>query len=226
LFDLKETRIKKLFVSSFDITKMNLKNTNIEELFLVDKAALVFFYESIERSEFYVEKVSFGNNLNPKSETFLNLIERVHEGETTAPRKIKTFVLNRDSFFGFLEKTRRITRRKIHVEDLSVTQGGREKRPETETRIVVSKKISITGNPRVLLFIDLGPEISHLDIKEIQTQCRSPWIPISKIQMFLTKNKITVRKDIHVLQYLKKNITATEVGFFTIFWKKHPGALR
>ncbi|OIR56608.1 MAG: uncharacterized protein A8A55_2645, partial [Amphiamblys sp. WSBS2006] len=37
LFDLTETKIKKLTVSSFDITKMNLKSTHIEELVLVDE---------------------------------------------------------------------------------------------------------------------------------------------------------------------------------------------
>ncbi|OIR55801.1 MAG: uncharacterized protein A8A55_3453, partial [Amphiamblys sp. WSBS2006] len=97
LFDLTETRIKTLFVSSFDITRMDLKRTHIEELVLVDEAAVEFFYDSIENTEFYVEKISFGNKLNPKSETFLKLIERVHEGETTTPRKIKALVLNRNS---------------------------------------------------------------------------------------------------------------------------------
>ncbi|OIR56693.1 MAG: uncharacterized protein A8A55_2559, partial [Amphiamblys sp. WSBS2006] len=85
LFDFTETRIKRLTVSSFDITKMKLKNTTIEELVLVDGAGLVFFSFSIEmflispsmeRFEFYVEKVSLGNRLNPKSETLLKLIER------------------------------------------------------------------------------------------------------------------------------------------------------
>ncbi|OIR56348.1 MAG: uncharacterized protein A8A55_2906, partial [Amphiamblys sp. WSBS2006] len=161
LFDLTETKIKKLVVSSFDITKMNLKNTHIEELFLVDEAALVFFYDSMERCEFCVEKVSFGNSLNPKSEEILGLIKLIHEGETTAPRKIKTLVLNRNSFFGFLQKARRITKRRIHVEELAVTQTGKDIGPGTETRIVVSKKIGITGNARVLLFIELGLELSH-----------------------------------------------------------------
>ncbi|OIR56604.1 MAG: uncharacterized protein A8A55_2649 [Amphiamblys sp. WSBS2006] len=176
LFDLIETRIKRLAVSSFDITQMNLKNTHVEELVLVDEEALEFFYNSTENSEFYVEKVSFGNKLNPKSETFLRLIERVHEGETAAPRKIKNLVLGRNSFFGFLEKTRRISQRKIHVEEVVVTQNGKGTGPETSTRIVVSKKISITGNARVLLFIELGPELNHLDIDELQRQCRSPRI--------------------------------------------------
>ncbi|OIR56472.1 MAG: uncharacterized protein A8A55_2779 [Amphiamblys sp. WSBS2006] len=112
LFDLTETRIKKLLISSFDITRMNLKNTHIEELVLVDEAALDLFYDSIGRSELSVEKVSFGNCLNPKRETFLRLIERVHKGETTAPRKIKALVLKRDSFFVFLKEARRITKRK------------------------------------------------------------------------------------------------------------------
>ncbi|OIR55663.1 MAG: uncharacterized protein A8A55_3591, partial [Amphiamblys sp. WSBS2006] len=57
LFDLTETKIKKLLMSSFDITRIDLKNTHIEELFLVDEAALKFFYDSMERCEFYVEKV-------------------------------------------------------------------------------------------------------------------------------------------------------------------------
>ncbi|OIR55576.1 MAG: uncharacterized protein A8A55_3678, partial [Amphiamblys sp. WSBS2006] len=48
LFDLTETRIKKLTVSSFDITRMDLKNTHIEELVLLDEAALKFFYDSME----------------------------------------------------------------------------------------------------------------------------------------------------------------------------------
>ncbi|OIR55917.1 MAG: uncharacterized protein A8A55_3337, partial [Amphiamblys sp. WSBS2006] len=124
----------------------------------------------MERSELCVEKVSFGNCLNPKSEKFLKLIKRVHEGEKAAPRKIKKLALSRNSFFGFLEEARKITKRKIHVEDLSVTQGRKETGPEIGTRIVVSKKIGIRGSARVLLFIELGPEISHLDIDEIQKQ--------------------------------------------------------
>ncbi|OIR56306.1 MAG: uncharacterized protein A8A55_2949 [Amphiamblys sp. WSBS2006] len=107
---------------SFDITRMDLKNTHIEELFLVDEAALVFFYDSMERSEFNVDKVSFGNSLNSKSENFLKLIERVRGGETTAPRKTKKLVLSRNSFFGFLEEAGSISQGKIHVEDLAVTQ--------------------------------------------------------------------------------------------------------
>ncbi|OIR56372.1 MAG: uncharacterized protein A8A55_2881, partial [Amphiamblys sp. WSBS2006] len=130
---------------SFDITKMNLKSTHIEELVLVDEAALEFFYGSIESSEFSVDKVSFGNKLNQKNETFLRFIKRVHEGEETAPRKIKRAVLNKNSFFDFLEEAKRITKRKIHVEDLAVTQNGKETGPETETRIVVSKSVRRCG---------------------------------------------------------------------------------
>ncbi|OIR55783.1 MAG: uncharacterized protein A8A55_3471, partial [Amphiamblys sp. WSBS2006] len=174
LFDLTETRIKRLAVSSFDIAKMKLKNTHIEELFLVNEAALKFFHDSMESSEFCVEKISFGSRLNPKNEKFLKLIKLVHEGETTAPRKIKRLVLNRNSFFVFLKETRRISQRKIHVEELAVTQTGKDIGSETETRIVVSKKITITGNARVLLFIELGPELNHLSIDGIQTKCRSP----------------------------------------------------
>ncbi|OIR56060.1 MAG: uncharacterized protein A8A55_3194, partial [Amphiamblys sp. WSBS2006] len=216
LFDLTETRIKTLAVSSFDITEMKLKNTHIEELFLADEAAVEFFYDSIENTEFYVEKVSFGNKLNPKSEPFFKLIERVHGGETTTPRKIKKFTLSRNCFFGFLEEARRITKRKIHVEELAVTQTGKDTGPETETstRIVVSKRIAIIGNACVLLFIELGPELSHLNIDEIQTKCRSPWINIPRISIQLTENKITVRESFYVLQFLKKNITATDVSFF------------
>ncbi|OIR55565.1 MAG: uncharacterized protein A8A55_3689, partial [Amphiamblys sp. WSBS2006] len=99
---------------------------HIEELLLVDEAALVFFYDSMEKSEVCVEKVSFGNKLNPKREKFLRLIERVHGGETTAPKKIKTLILNKNSFFGFLEETRSISQRKIHVEDLRITQSGKD----------------------------------------------------------------------------------------------------
>ncbi|OIR55711.1 MAG: uncharacterized protein A8A55_3543, partial [Amphiamblys sp. WSBS2006] len=166
--------------------------------------------DSMEKSEFYVEKVSFGSKLNPKSEKLLKLIERVHAEEATAPRKIKALALNKNNFFWFLEK-RRATKRKIHIEDLAVTQRGDENGPETETstRIVVSKRISITGNTCVLLFIELGPEISHLNIDEIQRQCLSPEIVIPRIKIVLTKNKITVRENLHVLQFLKKNITAT-----------------
>ncbi|OIR56338.1 MAG: uncharacterized protein A8A55_2915 [Amphiamblys sp. WSBS2006] len=222
LFDLTETRIKTLFVSSFDITWMNLKNTIIEELFLVDEAALKFFYDSMERCEFYVEKVSFGNNLKKKSEKFLKLIERVHGGEITAPRKIKALVLNRNSFFCFLEEARRISQRKIHVEDLGIIQSGKDTGPgtETSTRIVVSQKIRIRGNARVLLFIELGPELSHLNIDEIQRQCRSPRIYIPKINIQLTESKIRVRENLHVLQFFKKNITAAEMDFFTTTGKK------
>ncbi|OIR55887.1 MAG: uncharacterized protein A8A55_3367, partial [Amphiamblys sp. WSBS2006] len=162
LFDLTEKRIEKLTVSSFDITRMNLKNTHIEELFLLDEAAVEFFYDSIENTEFYVEKVSFGNRLNPKNERFLKLIKLVHERETTAPRKIKKVILNRNSFFDFLEEARRIPQRKIHVEDLGIIQTGKDTGPgtETSTRIVVSKRIGIRGNACVLLFIELGPELN------------------------------------------------------------------
>ncbi|OIR56196.1 MAG: uncharacterized protein A8A55_3058, partial [Amphiamblys sp. WSBS2006] len=220
LFDLTETRIKTLFVSSFDITEMNLKNTHIEELVLVDDAALKFFYDSMERCEFYVEKISLGNKLNPKRETFFKLIERVHGGETTAPRKIKKVALSRNSFFDFLEEARRIPQRKIHVEDLVVIQNGKDKGLGIGTRIVVSKRISIRGNACVLLFIELGPELSHLRIEEIETQCRSPEIPIPRINIQLTENEIIVRENLYVLQFLKKNIMATEVGFLGSKGKK------
>ncbi|OIR55568.1 MAG: uncharacterized protein A8A55_3684, partial [Amphiamblys sp. WSBS2006] len=101
------------------------------------------------------------NKLIPKSKKLLRLIERVHGGETTAPRKIKALVLNKNSFFVFLEEARSIPKRKIHFEELIVTQSGKDTGPETETRIVVSKKISIKGNARVLRFIEFGPELSH-----------------------------------------------------------------
>ncbi|OIR57485.1 MAG: uncharacterized protein A8A55_1751 [Amphiamblys sp. WSBS2006] len=222
LFDLAETRIKKLAVSSFDVTRMNLKNTHIEELFLVDEAALVFFYDKMERSEFYVERVSFGSRLNPKSEKIFKLIKRVHEGENVAPRKIKKVTLSRDNFFGFLKETSSISQRKIHVEDLAVTQNGKSNGPRTETstRIVVSKKIGITGSACVLLFIEFGPELSHLNIDEIQRQCHSPEIDIPRINIRLTKNKIAVKGNCYVLEFLKKNITATEVCFFANKRKK------
>ncbi|OIR56486.1 MAG: uncharacterized protein A8A55_2767 [Amphiamblys sp. WSBS2006] len=220
LFDLTETKIKRLTASSFDVTKANLKNTHIEELFLVDEAALNFFYDSTENSEFYVENVSFGNKLNTKREKVLKLIERVHWGETTAPKKIKTLVLNRNSFFWFIEEARRISQRKIYVEDLAVTLYGKNKGPEIETKIVVSKRIRIIGNARVLLFIEFGPELSHLGIDEIQRQCLSPEIEISRINMQLTKNRVIVKENLHVLQFLKKNITATEVCFFANKGKK------
>ncbi|OIR55950.1 MAG: uncharacterized protein A8A55_3304, partial [Amphiamblys sp. WSBS2006] len=216
LFDLTETRIKRLTVSSFDITKMDLKNTIIEELFLVDEKALEFFYNSIERPGLCVEKVSFGSKLNPKSEKFLKLIARVQEGDTAAPRKIERLVLNKSSFFGFLEEPRRISQRKIHVEDLVVTQTGKDKGLGigTSTRIIVGKRISIVGNARVLLFIEFGPELSHLNIDEIQRQCLSTVIYIPRINIRLTENEIILRGNIHVLQFLKKNIAATDVGFF------------
>ncbi|OIR56479.1 MAG: uncharacterized protein A8A55_2772, partial [Amphiamblys sp. WSBS2006] len=222
IFDLTETRIKTLFVSSFDITWMNLKNTIIEELVLADEAALDLFYDSIENTEFYVEKVSFGNRLNPKNERFLKLIERVHERETTAPRKIKKVTLNRNGFFGFLEEARSIPQRKIHIEDLAVIQTGKDKGlgTETSTRIVVSKRISIRGNACVLLFIELGPELNHLNIDEIQTQCLSPEIDIPGINIQLTESKIRVRENLYVLQFLKKNITAAEMCFFAEKGKK------
>ncbi|OIR57484.1 MAG: uncharacterized protein A8A55_1750 [Amphiamblys sp. WSBS2006] len=221
-FDLTETKIKKLGVSSFDITQMNLKNTYIEELVLIDESALVFFYNSIENSEFYVEKVSFGNRLNPKNEKFLKLIKRVHEGETAVPKKIKELALNRNSFFEFLEKASRTAQKKIHVEELTVTQGGKDKGPGigTNTRIVISKRISIRGNACVLLFIEFSPELNHLNIDEIQRQCRSPRITIPRINMILTKNKIAVRENMQVFQFLKKNITTTEVSFFASSGKK------
>ncbi|OIR58408.1 MAG: uncharacterized protein A8A55_0809 [Amphiamblys sp. WSBS2006] len=216
LFNLTETKIKTLAVSSFDITRIDLKNTHIEELVLVDEVALDFFYDSIGRSGFHVEKVSFGTRLNPKSKKFLNLIKRVQGGETAAPRKIQRFVLNKNSFFVFLEETRSIPPRKIHVEDLAVTIFGKDTGPETgtSTRIAVSKRISIKGNVYVLLFIDFDPELSHLNIDEIQRQRGSPGIKTTKINMVLTKNKINVRENLYGVEFFKRNITATEMSFF------------
>ncbi|OIR56028.1 MAG: uncharacterized protein A8A55_3223 [Amphiamblys sp. WSBS2006] len=107
-----------------------------------------------------------------------------------------------------------IPQRKIHVEDLAVTQNGKETGPETNTKIVVSKKTNIKGNPRVLLFLEFGPEVSHLDIDGLQRQCLSPEIDLPKIKIQLTENKITVRGNMHVLQFFKKKITTTEVSFF------------
>ncbi|OIR55744.1 MAG: uncharacterized protein A8A55_3511, partial [Amphiamblys sp. WSBS2006] len=85
---------------------------------------------------------------------------------------------------------------------------------ETSTKIVVSKRIGIRGNACVLLFIELGPEISHLNIDEIQRQCRSPEIYMPRINIFLEENKINIRETQYGLRFLKKNITATEVCFF------------
>ncbi|OIR55866.1 MAG: uncharacterized protein A8A55_3387, partial [Amphiamblys sp. WSBS2006] len=64
-------------------------------------------------------------------------------------------------------------------------------------------------------FIELGPELNHLDIDEIETLCRSPEINIQRINIQLTENKIIVKESFYVFQLLKKNITATEMGFFT-----------
>ncbi|OIR57040.1 MAG: uncharacterized protein A8A55_2208, partial [Amphiamblys sp. WSBS2006] len=215
LFDLTETRIKKMFVTSFDITKMNIKSTSIEELFLLDESAVEFFYNSIGRYELFVEKVSFGSNSKPQSEKFLKLIGRVHGGIVVS-RKIKMLVFGKNNFFGFLEEARRAGQKEIHAEDLVVTQRGKNNviEIETRTRIVVSKKISIKGNARVFLFIELGPEISHLDIDELQKLCRSPRIDMPKTSIQLTKNKISIGETQYVLQFLKKNITATDVFFF------------
>ncbi|OIR56678.1 MAG: uncharacterized protein A8A55_2573 [Amphiamblys sp. WSBS2006] len=213
--DLTDTRIKRLLVSSFDITKIGLKNTTIEELFLTDEAALDFFCNSIEKSELCVEKLSFGSKSNPQSEKVLKLIKRIHEREGVVVRKIQRLVLCRNNFFAFLEEASRTAQKEIHVEDLAVTQSGKDNGSETSTRIFVSKKISIIGNARVLLFIELGPELSHLDIGELQKQCRSPGIDIPKINIVLTKNKINVKETPYSLQFLKKNITATKAGFFT-----------
>ncbi|OIR56420.1 MAG: uncharacterized protein A8A55_2836, partial [Amphiamblys sp. WSBS2006] len=222
LFDLTDTRIKRLAVSSFDITEMDLKNTHIEELVLVDEAALDLFYDSIENTEFYVEKISLGNKLNPKRKTFLKLIERVHGGEAAAPKKIKRLALNKNNFFSFLEETRRIIKRKIHVEELGIIQSGKDTGPgtETSTRIVVSKRIGIRGSARVLLFIEFGPELNHLSIDGIQRKCRSPEIDIPRINIQLTESKITVKENLHALQFLKKNITAAEMDFFGTTGKK------
>ncbi|OIR56878.1 MAG: uncharacterized protein A8A55_2371 [Amphiamblys sp. WSBS2006] len=197
---------------------MNLKNTTIEDLLLVDEMAVVFFYNSIEKSSpsLCVENLSFGNKSNLKREMFHKLIKRVHEGENVASRNIKMLVLNRNNFFNFLEEENGTARKEIHVEDLFVAQNGKDSGPETETttKIVVSKKISIKGNACVLLFIELGPEISHLDIYEIQRKCRFPEINIPRINIQLTKNKIIIKENIYVLQILKKNITETEMCFF------------
>ncbi|OIR57127.1 MAG: uncharacterized protein A8A55_2120, partial [Amphiamblys sp. WSBS2006] len=216
LFDLTDTRIKKLIVSSFDITKMNLKNTTIEELFLTDEASIEFLYSSVGRSEPCVEKFSFGGKSTPNSESFLKLFERVQGGESVAVRKIKMLVLNKNSFFDFLKEARIIPQKEIHVEDLFVIQSGRESGPETSTstKIVVSKSINIKGNACVLRFVELGPEIGHLDIASIQRQCRSPGMDIPRINIQVTKNKIIIRGNQYGLRFLKKNITATDVGFF------------
>ncbi|OIR56514.1 MAG: uncharacterized protein A8A55_2739, partial [Amphiamblys sp. WSBS2006] len=214
LFDLTNTKIKKLAVASFDITEMNLKNTTIEELFLLDEMAVEFSYNSIGRSGLCVEKFSFGMNVNPGNESFLKLLERVHKGESVAVRKIKMFVLNRNSFFDFLKEARIIPQKEIHIEDLFVTQNRKDSGHETSTRIVVSKKISIKGNPRVLLFIELGPEINYLDIASIQRQCRSLRTDIPRINIALKENKIIIKESLYGLQFLKKNIAATEVCFF------------
>ncbi|OIR58380.1 MAG: uncharacterized protein A8A55_0837 [Amphiamblys sp. WSBS2006] len=214
LFDLTDTKIKKLIVSSFDITRMDLKNTSIEELFLFDEAAVVFFYDSIGRSELCVEKLSFGSKSKPQSEKVLKLIERVHMGDNVTPRKIKRLVLGRGNFFDFLEEANRATQKEIHVEDLFVTQKGKDSGPKEGTRIVVSKKINVKENACVLRFIELGPEISHLEVDEIQRLCRSPEINIPRINIQMTKNKIIIRESLYALQFLKKNITATEVCFF------------
>ncbi|OIR58365.1 MAG: uncharacterized protein A8A55_0836, partial [Amphiamblys sp. WSBS2006] len=205
-FDLTNTKIKKLIVSSFDIAKMNLKNTTIEELFLTDEAALDFFCNSKGRSVFHVENLSFGSKSNPKNEKILKLIERVHGGENVTPRKIKTLVLSMGNFFDFLEEANRAGQKEIHVEDLLVTQGGKDSGPKegTNTKIIVSKKINIKGNPCVLRFIELGPEISHLDIDGIQRLCLSPQIDIPRINIQVTKNKIVIKENLHVLQFLKK----------------------
>ncbi|OIR56538.1 MAG: uncharacterized protein A8A55_2718 [Amphiamblys sp. WSBS2006] len=216
LFDLTKTKIKKLTVTSFDITKMNLKNTTIEELFLVDEMAFNFFYNTIVRSVFCVEKFSFGGKSNLQSEKVLKLVERVHEGENLTQGKIKTLALNKNNFFDFLEKASRTGQKEIHVEDLAVIQKAGKKRPEieTSTRFFVSKKISIRGNARVLLFVVLGPELNHLDIGESEKQCRS-LIDIPRIWFVLTKNGIVIKENVYPFNFLKKNITATEVSFFT-----------
>ncbi|OIR57037.1 MAG: uncharacterized protein A8A55_2211 [Amphiamblys sp. WSBS2006] len=221
-FDLTDTRIKKLVVTSFDITRMNLKNTTIEELLLVDEMAVEFFYNSIGRSELCVEKLSFGNKISPQSEKVLKLIKWVNKGENVTQRKIKMLVLNKNNFFAFLEEANRIVKRKIHLEELIVEQNGKDNGPKTETstRIVVSKKINIRGNVRVLRFIELGPELNHLDINEFQRQCRSPEIDIPRINMTLKETKISLGENMQIFQFLKKNITATEVCFFTGTGKK------
>ncbi|OIR58584.1 MAG: uncharacterized protein A8A55_0631, partial [Amphiamblys sp. WSBS2006] len=82
------------------------------------------------------------------------------------------------------------------------------------------KRVGIIGSARVLLFIEFGPELSHFDIDEIQRQCRSPRIDIPRINIRLTENKITVKENLHAFRFLKKNITATEMGFFTDKRKK------
>ncbi|OIR55945.1 MAG: uncharacterized protein A8A55_3309, partial [Amphiamblys sp. WSBS2006] len=55
---------------------------------------------------------------------------------------------------------------------------------------------------------------------EVQRRCLSPEIPISRINIQLTESKITARENLYVLQFLKKNITATEMGFFAEKGKK------
>ncbi|OIR55978.1 MAG: uncharacterized protein A8A55_3275 [Amphiamblys sp. WSBS2006] len=111
-FDLTDTRIKRLVVCEIDITKICLKNTIIEELFLMDGEAIEFFYSSIEGSEFRVEKLSFGCKLNHKSKRFLKLIGRVRGGENVALGQIQRLVLSRNNFFGFLEEASRTSQKK------------------------------------------------------------------------------------------------------------------
>ncbi|OIR55645.1 MAG: uncharacterized protein A8A55_3609, partial [Amphiamblys sp. WSBS2006] len=57
-------------------------------------------------------------------------------------------------------------------------------------------------------------------IDGIQRQCRSPEIDIPRINIQLTESKITVKENLHALQFLKKNITAAEMDFFAEKGKK------
>ncbi|OIR56974.1 MAG: uncharacterized protein A8A55_2271 [Amphiamblys sp. WSBS2006] len=138
---------------------------------------------------FRVEKFSFGGKSKPQGKKILKFIERVHGEENVTQGKIKTLVLCRNNFFDFLEEASRTPQKEIHVEELLVTPKWKDNVPETETntKIVVSKKVNIRGSACVLLFIELSPELNHLDIGELQRQCRYPRIDMPKIGIQLTK---------------------------------------
>ncbi|OIR58455.1 MAG: uncharacterized protein A8A55_0769 [Amphiamblys sp. WSBS2006] len=231
-FCLENTRIKRITAAAFDITKTSfrLQRTRIEELFLSDIVAIRFFYESIEKTqELDIEKLSFGGFFCQKDRNASdidrllqqkdkNILKIIGWGCKRNPKKtspkIKKLLLEKTNFFCFLEEAAKTGEREIHVEELSVAQRGEASAPETDTKIFVSKKLKIEGNIRVLLSIVLGPELNHLDFREVQRQCGWSRTKTPEINISLTKNKIFINETLYACKLLAKDITAATVGVF------------
>ncbi|OIR56125.1 MAG: uncharacterized protein A8A55_3129, partial [Amphiamblys sp. WSBS2006] len=220
LFDLTNTRIKKLCVSSFDIAEVNLKNTHIEELFLVDEAAMEFFYNSMEKTTLKVDQFSFGFESYREDKTISRTLRWIYEQKKPTPRKIKCLSLKKDNLFGLLEEAKRINQREIHVEELSIknykrlTEAQKKVAAQPETKIFVNKRLELRGNVFVLLYIELSPELKHLKIDGMKENKRR-YFNDDDTYMVLTKSKTIIKNFWYPINTLKRNITATELVFFS-----------